>query len=149
MTHVLKESTIGQIIYRASGRRVFSYPEERDGFVIPDKYKPGYADEKKQSRQRRFSADELNGNGDGDSGNNEATREGVERRVTRLSLGKSRAEILGLAIISMGRRNPNLGSRAVVPRLKKSGRQNRLVSAERSVKRRKKSRVMSRRMELS
>lgn len=82
MTHVLKESTIGQIIYRASGRRVFSYPEERDGFVIPDKYKPGYADEKKQSRQRRFSADELNGNGDGDSGNNEATREGVERRTS-------------------------------------------------------------------
>ena len=30
---------MGQIIYRLSGGKIFSYPEERDGFELPEKYR--------------------------------------------------------------------------------------------------------------
>ena len=34
----IRDSLVGQIIYRASGRKVFQYPEERPGFVLPEKF---------------------------------------------------------------------------------------------------------------
>lgn len=30
---------MGQVLYNASGRRIFTYPEEKDGFELPEKYK--------------------------------------------------------------------------------------------------------------
>jgi MFS transporter, DHA1 family, multidrug resistance protein len=36
--HVIRDSFFGQIIYYTSGRRVFRYPEEEPGFVLPPRY---------------------------------------------------------------------------------------------------------------
>jgi DHA1 family multidrug resistance protein-like MFS transporter len=30
---------VGQVLYNISGRRIFSYPEEKDGFDLPEKYR--------------------------------------------------------------------------------------------------------------
>ena len=35
---LIRDSLVGQIIYRASGRKILQYPEERPGFVLPEKY---------------------------------------------------------------------------------------------------------------
>ena len=51
------------MIYRLSGGRVFSYPEERDGFELPEKYKQ---EKDKPSRFGREEAqEEGNGNEEG------------------------------------------------------------------------------------
>ena len=35
---LLRDSFFGRVVYYASGRRVFRYPEEKDGFVLPPRY---------------------------------------------------------------------------------------------------------------
>ena len=35
---LIRESAFGQLIYYASGRRLFQYAEEKEGFQIPEKY---------------------------------------------------------------------------------------------------------------
>lgn len=36
----LRETTFGQILYHASGRKIFRYPEEQPDFVIPERWRP-------------------------------------------------------------------------------------------------------------
>ncbi|GFZ49505.1 Caffeine resistance protein 5 [Saitozyma sp. JCM 24511] len=40
MYQTFRDSFIRQIIYFASGRKLLQHPEERPGFVVPDKYRP-------------------------------------------------------------------------------------------------------------
>lgn len=42
MYDTVRETTFGQILYHASGGRVLNYPEERPGFVVPERYQKGY-----------------------------------------------------------------------------------------------------------
>jgi len=61
--YVANDQTVGQLIYRLSGGRIFSYPEERDGFELPEKYKQ---EKDKPSRFGREEAqEEGNGTGEG------------------------------------------------------------------------------------
>ncbi|EKM60762.1 uncharacterized protein PHACADRAFT_203915 [Phanerochaete carnosa HHB-10118-sp] len=58
----VRDSFVGQVIYYASGRRLFRYPEERPGFVLPPRYlsnsneKPSRDSPASQPRDRRDSA---------------------------------------------------------------------------------------------
>jgi DHA1 family multidrug resistance protein-like MFS transporter len=36
---VLTVQVVGQIVYHLSRRRIFQYPEEIEGFVVPEKYR--------------------------------------------------------------------------------------------------------------
>lgn len=57
---------VGQLIYAASRHRIFSYPEEKSGFEIPEKYR-----QSKQEKPSRFQsenvspADHASGSGNG------------------------------------------------------------------------------------
>jgi DHA1 family multidrug resistance protein-like MFS transporter len=49
---------VGQIIYRLSGGKIFSYPEERDGFDLPEKYRS------EKDKPSRFGREERQDEGD-------------------------------------------------------------------------------------
>jgi DHA1 family multidrug resistance protein-like MFS transporter len=49
---------VGQIIYRLSGGKIFSYPEERDGFELPEKYRS------EKDKPSRFGREERQDEGD-------------------------------------------------------------------------------------
>ena len=48
---------VGQVIYAASRHRIFSYPEERPGFEIPEKYR-----QKSNEKPSRFQSENANAN---------------------------------------------------------------------------------------
>lgn len=39
-----REQVVGQLVYHLSGRRVLKYPEERQGFIVPDRYRLDQSD---------------------------------------------------------------------------------------------------------
>lgn len=49
---------MGQIIYRLSGGKIFSYPEERDGFELPEKYRS------EKDKPSRFGREERQDEGE-------------------------------------------------------------------------------------
>lgn len=42
---LIRDAFIGQLVYYASGRRVFNYVEDRPGFVVPARFIPDDADD--------------------------------------------------------------------------------------------------------
>jgi len=42
MYKTIQETTFGQLVYLASGRRLFSYPQDQPGYQAPQKYLPGH-----------------------------------------------------------------------------------------------------------
>lgn len=75
----------GQVIHAVSGGKVLPYAEERPGFQIPDKYKPGYQSEKKQTRrpspgEERASEETVTGRSDDqEEQNQEGDEEGGKK----------------------------------------------------------------------
>jgi DHA1 family multidrug resistance protein-like MFS transporter len=62
---------IGQIIYHASGRRLFRYQEEIEGFVVPERYLPQDArglDTPSSTITNTTAVAGDNGEGDGEKG---------------------------------------------------------------------------------
>jgi DHA1 family multidrug resistance protein-like MFS transporter len=43
----------GQIIHNLTGGKLLKYAEERPGFELPDKYKPGYSEKKQKPTRSR------------------------------------------------------------------------------------------------
>ncbi|CAK9437508.1 uncharacterized protein LODBEIA_P18860 [Lodderomyces beijingensis] len=68
MKSFLKDSFVGQILYRLSGRKIFLHNDELPGYVIPEKYLVGSAAAKGeyQSPSRPDSADEADVDADAD-----------------------------------------------------------------------------------
>lgn len=50
----VRESFCGRVIYHLSGRKIFSYPEEQQGYIVPEKYYP---------KEEQLDSDSLNAPG--------------------------------------------------------------------------------------
>ncbi|CAO1637861.1 unnamed protein product [Parajaminaea phylloscopi] len=53
MLDSFRETICGQIIYRASGRKLLRYREERPDFVVPEHFKSGYKEGLEEKKQRK------------------------------------------------------------------------------------------------
>jgi MFS transporter, DHA1 family, multidrug resistance protein len=54
MAHILRETAFGQIARLLSGNRLFPYPEERSGFVLPGQYTTQDQDIEKAIEKRSY-----------------------------------------------------------------------------------------------
>ena len=46
MKDTLRETFVGQLVYQLSGHKLLKYPEEEEGFVVPERYQKGYKERK-------------------------------------------------------------------------------------------------------
>jgi DHA1 family multidrug resistance protein-like MFS transporter len=69
---------VGQVLYNISGRRIFSYPEEKDGFDLPEKYKV------QKDKPSRFGEEQEREEGGGE-------RERERRESDETAVGQSRS----------------------------------------------------------
>ena len=42
MSDLFRETAFGKLVHYLSKGKLLQYPEERDGFVVPEQYIPGY-----------------------------------------------------------------------------------------------------------
>lgn len=52
---LLRDTFAGQVVYYASGRRVWRYREEEPDFVVPERFLPGAREKLKQRKSSRSS----------------------------------------------------------------------------------------------
>jgi DHA1 family multidrug resistance protein-like MFS transporter len=69
---------VGQVLYNISGRRIFSYPEEKDGFDLPEKYRV------QKDKPSRFGEEQAREEGGGE-------RERERRESDETAVGQSRS----------------------------------------------------------
>ncbi|KAK4686128.1 MFS transporter, DHA1 family, multidrug resistance protein, partial [Tremellales sp. Uapishka_1] len=71
--------TFGLLIYRASGGKYFSYPEERPGFEVPEKYRRSGEKGEKRASSPKKKEQQSSHNNDGTSEDAAPGREGPRR----------------------------------------------------------------------
>jgi DHA1 family multidrug resistance protein-like MFS transporter len=68
---------VGQVLYNISGRRIFSYPEEKDGFDLPEKYKV------QKDKPSRFGEEQEREEGGGERERRESDETAVGQSTSR------------------------------------------------------------------
>ncbi|KAM0792603.1 hypothetical protein ACM66B_005264 [Microbotryomycetes sp. NB124-2] len=70
---LMRDTFFGQVVYQASGQRLFTHPEERDDFQVPQKYLPDNDKRRTSSSSNGYSKGEKVGKGvEGTSADREA-----------------------------------------------------------------------------